>query len=109
MVVLINGRSASASEVLSVALKDYGRADIVGTKSFGKGIVQSVFPLWDGSGMSMTISKYYTPNGKCIHGIGIEPDYTVELPEKYKESYVSDIPIEDDTQLNKAIEILKKK
>lgn len=109
MVVLINGRSASASEVLSGALKDYGRADIVGTKSFGKGIVQSVFPLWDGSGMSMTISKYYTPNGKCIHGIGIEPDYTVELPEKYKESYVSDIPIEDDTQLNKAIEILKKK
>ncbi len=109
MVVLINGRSASASEVLSGALKDYGRADIVGTKSFGKGIVQSVFPLWDGSGMSMTISKYYTPNGKSIHGIGIEPDYTVELPEKYKESYVSDIPIEYDTQLNKAIEILKKK
>lgn len=107
MVVLINGSSASASEILTGALKDYKRAQVVGVTSYGKGIVQHVLPLSDGSGMSMTVSKYFTPNGTSIHGVGIEPDVTVELPEEYKENYVHNIPDGEDTQLNKAIEILK--
>lgn len=109
MVVLINGTSASASEILAGALKDFNRAEIVGETSFGKGIVQNVFPFSDGSGMSMTVSKYYTPNGTSIHEVGVEPDIKVELPEEYKESYASDIPRGKDTQLKKAIEILKDK
>lgn len=107
--VIINGNSASASEVITLALRDYGRAVVVGEKSYGKGIVQSVYPFNDGSGMSMTIAKYYSPNGTCIHGVGIEPDYAVELPEEYKGGYASDVPRESDTQLNKAIEVLKEK
>lgn len=107
MVVLINGNSASASEILTGALKDYKRAEIVGEKSFGKGIVQTVIPFSDGSGMSMTIAKYYTPNGVCIHGEGISPDYEVSLPEKYRDGYASAVPREEDTQLDKALELLK--
>lgn len=107
--VIINGNSASASEVLTLALRDYERAVVVGEKSYGKGIVQSVYPFNDGSGMSMTIAKYYSPKGTCIHGVGIEPDYTVELPEEYKGGYASDVPRESDTQLNKAVEVLKEK
>lgn len=109
MVVLINGSSASASEILAGALKDYNRAQVVGETSFGKGIVQNVFPFSDGSGMSMTVSKYFTPNGTSIHEVGVEPDYKIELPEEYRDSYASDIPEGKDTQLNKAIEILKNK
>lgn len=109
IVVLINGNSASASEVLTGALRDYERAVVVGEKSFGKGIVQSVYPFTDGSGMSMTIAKYYSPKGNCIHDIGIEPDYVIPVPEQYKDSYASEIPGEEDTQLKKAIEILNEK
>ncbi len=107
MAVLINGNSASASEILTGALKDYGKAVVIGENSFGKGIVQSVYPFYDGSGVSMTIAKYYTPNGVCIHGIGIEPDYEVKLPEEYKDYYASSVPHEEDTQLQKALEVLK--
>lgn len=107
MAVLINGNSASASEILTGALKDYGRAVVIGENSFGKGIVQSIYPFYDGSGISMTIAKYYTPSGVCIHGIGIEPDYEVELPEEYKDYYASSVPHEDDTQLKKALEVLE--
>lgn len=106
MAVLINGHSASASEVLTGALKDYNKAIIVGEKSYGKGIVQGVYPFYDGSGISMTIAKYYSPNGVCIHGVGIEPDITVSLPEEYKDYYASAVPREDDTQLQSAIEAL---
>lgn len=109
IVVLINGNSASASEVLTGALRDYGKAKVVGEKSYGKGIVQSVFPFSDGSGMSMTIAKYYSPKGNCIHGIGIEPDYTVSLPKEYKNGYASDTPRDKDTQLIKALEVLEEK
>lgn len=106
MVILINSSSASASEILAGALKDYDRADVIGETSFGKGIVQNVFPFSDGSGMSMTVSKYYTPKGTSIHGVGVKPDYEVKLPDEYKDSIVSDIPENEDTQLKKALEIL---
>lgn len=109
IVVLINGNSASAAEILTGALKDFGRAEIVGVQSFGKGIVQSVLPFTDGSGMSLTTAKYYTPSGVCIHGVGIEPDYVVDAPEKYKNGYASMIPRDEDVQLNKALDILGEK
>lgn len=109
VVVLINENSASASEVLTGALKDYGVATVVGTTSYGKGIVQDVYPFFDGSGISLTSSKYYTPNGVCIHEIGIEPDVKIEMPEEYKDTYSSMIEHDKDVQLQKALEIIKEK
>ena len=108
IVILINENSASASEVLTGCLKDYGKATIVGKKSFGKGIVQSVYPFVDGSGISMTVAKYYSPNGICIHGTGITPDVVVDAPEAWDGYYASSIPFDEDTQLQTAIEILNK-
>lgn len=105
MAVLINGGSASASEVLTGALKDNKKATVIGTKSYGKGIVQSVFSFIDGSGMSVTTAKYFTPSGVCIHGIGIEPDIEV-LPTSKKA--VSEMDISEDTQLKKALEVLSR-
>lgn len=107
VVVLINGNSASASEIFAGAMQDYKRATIVGTTSFGKGIVQSIIPLYDGTAIKVTVSKYYTPNGKNIHGIGITPDVEVELEEKLKSQVVIDK--KEDNQLQKAIEIIKDK
>ena len=95
LVVLANENSASASEILVGAIKDHGRGIIVGTKTFGKGLVQTIVELDDGSALKITIERYYTPNGTYIHEKGIEPDYYVELGK------------ETDTQLEKAIEILK--
>ena len=109
IVVLVDENSASASEVFTGALKDYGKATVVGKKSYGKGIVQSVLPFYDGSGMSLTVAKYYTPNGTCIHGIGIEPDVEVDMPDEYKDMYASMVEHDKDTQLQKAIEIIKEK
>ena len=106
IVVLINENSASASEVLTGCLKDYKKATVVGKKSYGKGIVQTVYPFTDGSGMSVTVARYFSPNGVCIHGTGIEPDIEVDAPEKYKDYYSSAIPHDEDTQLQKAIEVL---
>ena len=83
MVVLINEGSASASEIVSGALKDTGRAILVGEKTFGKGSVQSILPLPDEDGIKLTIAKYYTPNGTSIHGTGIEPDVKVEESDDY--------------------------
>lgn len=106
MVVLINGNSASASEVVSGALKDYGRAKLVGETSFGKGIVQTVVPLADGSAIKLTTSQYFTPSGVCIQGIGIEPDVKVELP---VEKLLNRMKLEDadDDQLQAAMAVLK--
>ncbi len=84
MVILINEGSASGSEILAGALKDNKRAIILGTQSFGKGSVQSVIPLPDGSGLRLTTAKYFTPSGVCIHGIGITPDIVLEKIEPPK-------------------------
>ena len=82
LVVLVNGNSASASEALSGAIKDHGVGTLVGTQTFGKGIVQSIYPLRGGkTGMKLTTAHYYTPGGTCIHGTGITPDIIVELEE----------------------------
>lgn len=100
LVVLVNENSASAAEILAGAVKDYEMGTIVGTKTFGKGIVQKVFGITDGSGVKLTISHYYTPKGNDIHEVGIEPDEEVELD---VESYVKD---GSDNQLDRAKEIL---
>lgn len=104
MVVLVNGNSASASEIFAGAMKDTGKAELVGTTTFGKGIVQSVMPLSDGTAVKLTIAKYFTPAGNDIHEVGVEPDYVVELP-NYATSAVN-VDREDDTQLDKAIDII---
>ncbi len=105
LVVLINENSASASEIFAGAVKDYGIGTLVGTTSYGKGVVQSILDLGDGTAVKLTVSKYYTPNGNNIDGVGIEPDVEVEIPSEAYEDYV--ITYEEDTQLQKAQEILQ--
>ena len=105
MAVLVNGNSASASEIFAGAIKDYGIGTLVGTTTYGKGIVQKIYPLSDGTAVKLTVSKYYTPNGNNIHGTGIEPDVTVELSEDLM--YEVEVPKEEDNQLQAAIEALK--
>ena len=105
VVVLVNENSASASEILVGALRDNGVAKIVGTKTFGKGVIQEVLKLKDGSALKLTTEEYFTPNKTKINKIGIEPDEVVELPEGVQTSY--DIERKNDTQLNKAIEMMK--
>ena len=109
MVVLINGYSASASEVFAGALKDHKAATVIGTKSFGKGIVQSIYTLKgfdEGPAVKFTTSRYYTPNGVNIHGTGIEPDITIEYD---SESLRQEDGFAYDNQIDKAIEELNKK
>jgi peptidase, S41 family len=98
LVVLINGNSASASEIIAGAVQDTKSGIIVGTKSYGKGTVQSVLPGLDGEGMKITIARYHTPNDRVIDGIGIEPDEIVE-PSK--------IDPDEDVQMERAIEIVR--
>lgn len=106
LILLVNENSASASEILAGALKDHKRAKLVGETTFGKGLVQSIIPFEDGSGIKITTSQYYTPNDICIQGIGIDPDYKVSLdPELLIRS---SIPEQEDAQLQKAIELLRK-
>ena len=117
MAVLINGNSASASEIFAGAIQDYGVGKIIGTQSFGKGIVQSIVPLGDGTAIKITISSYFTPNGRDIHDKGITPDTVVELPEKDDLEGIEDIrdmydesgylKSEYDTQLKAAVEYIK--
>ena len=102
MVVLVNGYSASASEILTGAIKDYGIGTIMGTTTYGKGIVQQIMSLKDGTAVKMTISKYYTPKGNYIHDIGIEPDIEVKFD---ADAYKKD---KTDNQLNAAKEQIKK-
>lgn len=99
LAVLVNGYSASASEIFAGAIKDYGTGTLVGENTYGKGIVQRMFPLEDGSAIKLTIAKYFTPKGNDIHKIGIKPDVEVELDvEAYRESKG-----EKDNQLDAAI------
>lgn len=107
MVVLVNGSSASASEILTGALKDYKKATIVGEKTFGKGIVQTIIPMEKGEGLKLTISEYFSPNGNKIHKQGVKPDVEIKLDEKAKGIGVEFM--NEDNQLQKALEILNKK
>ncbi|MEL6581180.1 MAG: carboxyl-terminal processing protease CtpC [Cyanobacteria bacterium J06621_12] len=112
LVVLVNGGSASASEILSGALKDNKRATLLGTKTFGKGLVQSVRPLGDGSGLAVTIAKYLTPNGTDINKEGIPPDIIVDLDEAQLEELYSQgsakLGTEEDPQFSQALNVLDK-
>ncbi len=105
IIILTNGNTASSSEILAGALKDLGKAKICGTKTYGKGVIQQVLTLPDGSGLKITSQKYLTPNKTEINKIGIEPDEKVELPQEVKNALT--IEEKDDTQLQKAIELLK--
>ena len=102
IVVLVNGNSASASEILAGALKDNNKATIIGTTTYGKGVIQSLMRLTDGSGLKVTTEEYCTPNRNKINEIGIEPDIIVELPEN-----ITELTKENDTQLQRAIEELR--
>ncbi len=111
VVVLVDGGSASASEILAGALQDNNRAVVVGTRTFGKGLVQSVRGLGDGSGLAVTIAKYFTPNGRDINKAGINPDIVVELTEQQKESLLQDrekIGTAADPQYSAALNALQK-
>lgn len=100
MVVLVNGNSASASEIYAGAIQDYGIGKIVGTQTYGKGVVQQIFDLGDGTSVKLTIAEYFTPNGRSIDGEGITPDVEVEYEADENNP-------EADNQLEKALEVMK--
>ena len=105
IVVLTNGNTASSSEILAGALKDHGKAKIVGEKTYGKGVIQQLLTMPDGSGLKITSEEYLTPNKTKLNKVGIEPDEKVSLPDTVKN--VLNVDQKDDTQLQKAIELLK--
>jgi carboxyl-terminal processing protease len=100
LIVLVNGGSASASEIVAGAIQDHGRGILVGTQTFGKGSVQTIFPLKDGSGLRLTTAKYFTPNGRSIQAKGIIPDIIVKpsLPEEEKVIPPPKLPMEKDLE-----------
>ena len=108
MVVLVNEYSASASEILAGAIRDYGEGTLVGMTTFGKGVVQSVVDFPDGSGLKVTTARYFTPSGECIHEIGITPHVPIELDEDAVTRYgINNLPHDQDAQLQKAIELIQ--
>lgn len=104
LVVLTNGYSASASEIFAGAVKDYGIGTLVGTTTYGKGIVQRIVELEDGSAVKLTIAKYYTPKGNDIHEVGVEPDVEIDLTDELKKQ--TTLEQSEDIQLQKAIEVV---
>ena len=104
MAILVNGNSASAAEVFAGAMRDFDRAVLVGTTTFGKGIVQSVIPFTDGDAIKITTAHYFTPSGFDLHGKGLEPDIPVELSEELLQQAV--VELEDDNQVQAAVEYL---
>ena len=100
MVILVNEYTASASEIVTGALKDNTKATIVGTLTYGKGVIQNIYQLLDGSVLKLTTQEYYTPNNTKINKVGITPDYEVEITDE-------DIKNQRDSQLEKAKELLK--
>lgn len=104
LVVLVNQGSASASEILAGAIQDSGTGVLVGTKTFGKALVQTVRELKDGSAIKITVAQYYTPKGRSIQGKGIQPDYIIEMPE---DGVMGDYEGGKDPQLSKAMEIIR--
>jgi len=110
MVVLIDGGSASASEILAGALQDNKRAVLIGTKTFGKGLVQSVQPVGEGAGIAVTIAKYFTPSGRDINKKGIEPDIEVQLTEQQRQQLTrEDLATDKDPQFTRAIAVLNER
>ena len=107
VVILVNENTASASEILTAALKEHGKATVIGEKTYGKGVIQELLTLSDGSGIKITTAEYYTPNRNQINKIGIEPDKVVSLPETVKS--VFNVERKDDTQLKEAINMLENK
>jgi carboxyl-terminal processing protease len=105
LAVLVNERSASASEILSAAIQDTGAGIIVGTQTFGKGIVQNLMYLSDGNAIKLTIAKYFTPKGTSIHGVGITPNFIVEMDEHLNRR-IGALPLEEDVQLLEALRIV---
>jgi carboxyl-terminal processing protease len=106
LVVLINEGTASASEILSGTVRDYKLGSLVGTTTFGKGVVQTILDIKDGTALKVTISKYFTPNGENIHKVGIKPDVEVKYPAELREKTYSR---SSDPQFNKALELIKEK
>jgi len=105
LIVLVNGNSASASEVLSGAVLDHGVGELLGTTTFGKGLVQNIFPLRDGSAVKVTVQRYYTPSGTSIHGEGITPTHYVEMDTELTNNLMR-ISHEEDVQLQEAISVI---
>jgi len=106
--VLVNGGSASASEIVAGALQDHQRATIIGTRTFGKGLVQTVMPLSKGRAIKLTTSHYYTPSGDSINGTGVQPDVLVEGSRQYPDQSMNSVlDREGDVQLAEALEILR--
>ena len=105
IILLVNGNSASASEVMAGAIKDHGVGVLIGEQTFGKGVVQNIFPLEDGSAVKVTIAHFYSPNGICIHGEGITPDHIVEMDPELSAN-VATLTYEEDIQLQKAVEVI---
>ncbi|QFJ54710.1 S41 family peptidase [Pseudobutyrivibrio xylanivorans] len=106
MVVLVNENTASAAEIFTGAIRDFDYGTIIGTNTFGKGIVQSTIPLTDGSALKLTTQTYYTPSGECIHGKGIKPD--IELEYEFMGGEDDTYSVDLDNQIQKALEVLRK-
>lgn len=103
--MLVNGYSASASEVLCGAVRDFGAGVLVGTQTYGKGIVQTQYPFKDGAALKLTTAYYFTPSGFCLHGQGLTPDYVIDNSDEAKANPFT-LSDEDDAQLQKALEVL---